>query len=157
MSLATDYPKTCRDLVRTALATIDGNTDEWTFDVATLTPRARAYVLDQITPDMAPWVFATVAAYDIKSGVSAQKEGFVEVDVYAITRTDPARFGSTSADDLNLALLTDVNKAIESAPSLANGWLDSIRLEDMDLDPENDAWGFFRLRVRYAITGTLGQ
>ena len=119
----------------------------------------RAFVLDQITPDMSPWVFATVAPFEVRSTPSAKKEGFIEVDVYMVVLADPTRYPDQGPDTLLLLLITDVMKAIESSPSLADvdGWLEAIRLEEKDLDPENDLWGFARLRVRYAINGTLGQ
>lgn len=159
MSLAANAPKIARDKVRTQLALIDGTITDWTVNLFALGAQTRAYVLDQITPDMCPWVFATVAAYSLRSTVSAKKEGFVEIDVYGIVRADSIRFPGKTPDDLNLELLIDVLKTIEASPSLtgADGWLESIDLLEVDLDPENDAWGFTRSRVRYAINGTLGR
>lgn len=161
MSLAANALQISQDKVRSQLALVDGNNTpgEWQIDLLSLQTQTRAYVLEQIPPDRCPWVFATVALAELRSTVSAKKEGFVDLDIYVIVRTDNSRFQDKSCDEILLLTITDVMKTVEASPGLTelDGWLDSIRLEEKDLDPENDAWGFGRIRVRYAINGTLGQ
>jgi hypothetical protein len=157
MALAINEPLKALQKARAQLILIDGTTDEWNFDVAVHEEQTRAYVLEQIDPQKCPWVFAALDTFNLDATPSACTEGEGSYLVYGVMKPDGERFGDEKIEILTLLLMGDVIKTLTASPGFEGGFLRRIQLEAFDLDPENEAWGFFMLRCLWTTNGMLGQ
>lgn len=160
MSLATNYLQLVRDHVTDQLEQVGPSAGEYTFDIAANGVEHRLRTVEQIRADNAPWVAVFSRRAVQRVGMGGSKSGDVEAVIFGVVVPDNDRWPGYTAAELAYLLFTDISKALESSARLPDErvWINwAVPIEVLiEVDPEDDRWGYVEITVSYETRGTLG-